>query len=67
MKKLLFFVDGWGKTCGEQVLGRDEGRGGKLVYFSQIGSMGLVYLSTFTNNNQPNVGKYTILGSYGIG
>ena len=29
----------------------------KLSY--PIGSMGLVYLPTFTNKNQPNVGKYT--------
>ena len=30
-----------------------------------IGSMGLVYLPTFTMN-QPNAGKYTLHGSYGI-
>ena len=32
-----------------------------------IGSMGLVYLPTFTIKNQPNVGKYSIHGSYGFG
>ena len=32
---------------------------------SPIGSMGLVYLPTFTIKKQPNVGKYTIHGSYG--
>ena len=31
-----------------------------------IGSMGLVYLPTFTIKNQPNVGTYTIYGSFGI-
>ena len=31
-----------------------------------IGSMGLVYLPTFTIKNQLNVGKYTIHGSYGV-
>ena len=33
----------------------------------RIGSMGLAYLSTCTIENQPNVGKYTIHGSYGYG
>ena len=32
---------------------------------SHYGSMGLVYLPTFTITNQPNVGIYTIHGSYG--
>ena len=31
-----------------------------------IGSMGLGYLPTFNHKNQPNVGKYSIHGSYGI-
>ena len=30
-------------------------------------SMGWVYLPTFYHKNQPNVGKYTIHGWYGIG
>ena len=32
---------------------------------THYGSMGLVYVHTFTIKNQPNVGKYTIHGSYG--
>ena len=32
-----------------------------------IASMGLVYLPTFTIKYQPNVGKYTTHGWYGIG
>ena len=40
---------------------------GDAVVNSPIPSMGLVYLPTFTIKNQPNVGKYTIHGSYGSG
>ena len=35
-----------------------------IFRFHPIGSMGLVYFHTFTIKNQPNVGKYTIHGSY---
>ena len=37
-----------------------------LGVYLPIGSMALVYLPSFTIKDQPNVGKYTIHGSYGI-
>ena len=45
---------GWSKLKASCTIGRYP-----------IGSMGLVYLPTFTIKNQPNVGKYAIHGAYG--
>ena len=45
---------------------RNGGRSSKFIIYTYLYHPCMVYLPTFTHKNQPNVGKYTIHGWYGI-
>ena len=67
--KIAFNRQGGSTGTGRRWRARCNARISKRGWlrFNPIGSMGLVHLPTFIIKNHPNVGKYTIHGSYGNG